>query len=360
MQLGEAEYFSLNAKLLMRIIGKYYRNYLDILLSLQVIETDNHYITANQATLAKPAKSIGFRLREPYRITDFLTYENNSIGYQPFELSFATSSLSSKKKKIKNNEYYYDLPSEELYILNMMEQLKLQDVQAIDELDLELEKGSITKNEYQKAKFQISAFTQKDFYYTRPTRARVYTSVSQMSKKIRRFLRFQNQELKDIDLCNAHPLFVNHFLKGAETEDTKLWYELTSKGNLYGFLVSQMPDYDRQMIKDAVTTMLASSYSSKSKKPIIDKIKELFPTVWNKLDSLRQRGYSTAKMLQKMEAEIFIDTISKELIEKKIPFWNVHDGIITINKHTRMIESLIIQTLNHKYQLQCKIKIVSL
>jgi hypothetical protein len=360
MQLGEAEYFSLNAKLLMRIIGKYYRNYLDILLSLQIIETDNHYITANQATLEKPAKSIGFRLSKPYRITDFVTYENNSIGYQPFELSFATSSLSSKKNKINNNEYHYDLPSEELYILSMMEQLKLQDIQAIDELDSELEKGSITKDEYQKAKFQISSFLQKDFYYSRPTRARVYTSVSQMSKKIRRFLRFQNQELKDIDLCNAHPLFANHFLKGTDTEDGRRWYELTSKGALYGYLVSQLPDYDRQVIKEAVTTMLASSYCSKKMRPIVDKIKELFPTVWTKLDSLRKRGYSTAKLLQKMEADIFIDTISKQLIKEQIPFWNVHDGIITISKHSRVIESLITQTLNHKYQLQCKVKTVSL
>lgn len=66
-RITPASYGSLNAKVLIKILGGRYKNYLAFLLKREIIETDNYYFPN--------VKSKGYRLTEMYREVKFKKVE---------------------------------------------------------------------------------------------------------------------------------------------------------------------------------------------------------------------------------------------------------------------------------------------
>lgn len=115
----------------------------------------------------------------------------------------------------------------------------------------------------------------------------------------------------------------------------------TKKGILYDDFISSYPgNVERDEVKNILFKVLFSQneiYHKYTKFTPYEKEKKIFQTVYpfiyDIIKVLKQKNHSKlAILLQRMESYIFIDCISKELVERDIIPLTIHDSIIIKQK----------------------------
>lgn len=188
----------------------------------------------------------------------------------------------------------------------------------------------------------INKMFNKKFYGKRnSTNNRMDTNLTNMAKVLTNEMCTENN-LTQFDLCNAQfCILAKELEKELYTEDFKIFKEQAYNGTLYEYIMEKLKLDDRADAKKMMFELMFSKETLKSE--LKDKLKEIFPSVVDKVDEYKKlNGYNTFSiMLQKKESEIFIDGLWKELKKKKIFCTPKHDCLIVKKKDADRVEEII-------------------
>jgi len=139
--------------------------------------------------------------------------------------------------------------------------------------------------------------------------------------------------------------------------DLHIYFEKVQNGSLYYLIQEELKTQlgkeisDYRELKGVIFTILFSSnrtgYISekgKNKTEYIKLFKKLFPSVYSHFYAIKVNEHNLlSTMLQRLESYIFIDTISKKIIEEKasLPFFTIHDSIACTLDQENYIHGII-------------------
>lgn len=242
----------------------------------------------------------------------------------------------------------------------------------------------------------LAKINEKQFYFKQDhTSFRLHTSAVSVKKELRKHLRINGQKLVACDIKNSQPYFsigfflnpgkfkatIEHYIKYYQgtkldwayhaahnmlgkfesnylADSTRKYIELVSSGQFYEFIARELQKlngktWSREEAKKAVFDVLFCPPRFK-KLPGRKVMKKYFPEVL-RFFTLINYGYTKtksqsngkihqgnflARILQKMESQVVLDIICKEIKSKlsEIPLITLHDGIAT--------------TIGNQYQVQ--------
>lgn len=360
---NEAQSFiELNSIFLKSVIGGRYKKYLQHLINLGVIETDNYYVVK--------AKSKGYRLTERIRNVKAkqveITNKNILQNYERLK-SRLLSGISLKQHK---------------YILSCLEQIDIQ----YEEAKYFIESTITNIDEYFSYSYSIDLIKAKDwFFVVDKTAGRIHNNVTNLSKKLRPFLRYKNKKLVEIDIANSQPFLFNVLIKKYFLEhlpqitpinenlnlsyvhpnftsysDLELFMSLTAEGKFYDYLMKKWSvKEDRSLFK---LRFFKKIFYSKENENYVFKerkmFKELFPTVSKIISFYKKDDYcQLAIQLQKIEADIVINKIVPKLAEQKVFVLTIHDSFLTTPENCELVEKTIKDEFKNLYGIVPTIRI---
>jgi stress-induced morphogen len=352
-------FICLSAKILHDILGCNYKKYLQFLLDNGIIETDNQYIIGQ--------KSKGYRLTEKYRhrkfeqvlITDKSIIENVAMF------------RAEQENKIKLNQHRY--------IYDCLQQIKI---------DAEGAKNYIEQNiynneEYSSYNISVDLIESKSFFFTvDSTAGRIHNNITNLSRNLRPFLRYNNEKLVEIDIANSQPFIFNILINSYDTysnnykrciydtanipsyvsnkkTDILIYRDCTSSGKFYEYLMDNLEIYeDRSLFK--IRFFKKVFYSKENPYYISEERKrftELFPNVSQIISYYKKDDYrNLAISLQKAEAEIMINKVVSKLAANGIYALTIHDSILTIPDKSEIAKEIILKEFKNHYGLVPTIK----
>ena len=231
-------------------------------------------------------------------------------------------------KGVKQESYYLDR-EKALRISKSKNKTFIQDdkqyyIMSVDNF-LEIKKQSILLS-YREAITKLS----KGIYFCRrnSTNNRLDTNLTNMANVLTKKI-FTDNDLVCLDLANAQfAILADIFQRDLDTEDFKSFRSEAVLGTLYEHVQENLNLESRKKAKVLVFELLFSKETNISEQK--KELRELFPSVVDKVDDFKkENGYKKfSVMLQKREAEIFIDGILKLLKKKKLFCLTKHDCII--------------------------------
>lgn len=371
---GENKYVSINNNRVEAVIGKKAKTYIRFLCKHEILISDNLY----QAGIRK----------NNYIINPKILLDCNFIKINPDNKLY--SSLTKQINTSKAN--YYKLP---LHLQKMQKKFKKID------FDYEAAKNWITKNckdNNKKAMYFYSIEQIKEpryrYFKISKTNKRLNTNLTNLKKELRQFIK---GDFVSIDLKNSQPFFLAILLESLKNNKPKNKQNNNNKAlcgqikfydtstSLFGIKFSTMSKIHKKckktknmnlsMFKNWVTTgcfydnfmkYYSNNYSRDKVKDIMlgvffshnflqkkkftgipyKKDKEIFakvfPDVYDLICLLKEKNNrDLAVLLQKIESEVFINQISKKLVENNIIPFTVHDSVIVEAEHTETTLKLI-------------------
>lgn len=356
-------YISLNAKVLVQIFGGRYKQYLIFLLKRKIIETDNQYFPN--------VKSKGYRLTKKYRDVMF-----KKVEIVDKKLIAKIEKHKQVQKSTSNSTYEYleyclkNVSVDYSGAYNYIEQ-NITGFNRFISYNLSLD----LINSPEDRSLIVDSIA-----------GRVHTNVSNLPKKLRKFLSYKNEPLVEIDLANSQPFFLNLLILRYYTETYSLscsgsnylsygnqnnkivpftpkdvikYKELTSQGMLYEYLMDKMNiDEDRKKFKVRFFKKILyckenENYIPKERR----QFRKLFPNVAKIISHFKKDDYKQfAINLQKAEADIMINKIVPRLAEKKIFVLTIHDSILTTHENSETVKKIILDEFKNQYGLVPTIK----
>ncbi|MFC2119193.1 hypothetical protein ACFLSY_11175 [Bacteroidota bacterium] len=239
------------------------------------------------------------------------------------------------------------------------------------------------------------------------TSGRYHSIVSSTSKRIRPYLRFNGEQLVELDITNCQPFCslllldpdfylkelkkskinltkitklsffshssnINHLLspstsipsikireilKQADSKDVEIYKKVVLEGKLYEWVQSIVESklnlkLSRSEIKEAFFYVLYSgkkAVRSEWVHPDLFEIKRLIysllPNVFAIFNQFKKTDYRTLSiLLQRIESYLIIDLITKS-IPQGIPIYTIHDSILTSPKHAKYVQKKLIEDI---------------
>jgi len=353
---SKGSFIPLSASILHYVLNDY-KKYLSILISLGVIETNNRYIVG--------ASSKGFRFTPKYYKAGFKKTEIRSERI----IKKVTEFRNRQKGELKNMEH--------VHISNCLHNITIDSEKARDFI----ESANLDAEKYYSYLIAVDMIEDKAFFQTvDKTAGRVHNNITNLSRQLRPFLRYGNENLIEIDIANSQPFLFNTLISEAlenpsfrlyikdmdgninlsYVTDLELYKSLTSQGVFYEYLMGKLGiKEDRQEFK---LRFFRNVFYSKENPRYVPKerrqFRELFPTVSKIITFYKMEDYKQlAIQLQRKEAEIMINTITKKLAERNIFLLTIHDSILTIPSNSGIVEAVIKSEFKNKYGLEPTIKI---
>ena len=270
---------------------------------------------------------------EKVRIEDFKTNEN--VSRESFNVNFGNDKKywMSKEKAIEK--------SIELNKTLIQDETKFY---IVDEYEFILRKKTAMLQSYQDA---INKLVTKKFYGKRnSTNNRLDTNLTNMAKVLTNEVCLENK-LIQFDLCNSQFAILSNWLESKlDTEDFKKFKHHSYNGTLYEYIMEELKLENRLEAKKMMFELMFSKEDYQS--TLKTKLKKLFPSVVEVVDKYKKdNGYNNFSiMLQKMESEIFIDGLWKQMKKKKIFCTPKHDCLIVKEKDADKVEKIIKQYFN--------------
>lgn len=196
---------------------------------------------------------------------------------------------------------------------------------------------------------------------------RVYYNITSMPSQLRNFLRYQGNELFYLDYSNFQPFLFNKILKekyGNELPaDVKKYIELTCEGLFYAE-VKQLIEAAGIEIKDPASfktdffgRVFFSSEKRKYKYRTV--FEQHFPNVSATISEVKKGNFKALSIqLQKLEAQIVIGTILREIAEQKPDAFvlPIHDALICEKEMFSHVQRLMIERAEQVIGHRPKIK----
>ena len=346
---NSTSFIQLYSLFLKSVLSGHYRDYLQDLMEMKVIETDNRYI--------QKEKSKAYRLTENYRSrkTKQIIIEDKKI------ISNYWNYKAELKKNISESHYKY--------LYECLEQI---------EIDYETAKTVLNQTDcdfeqYSSWNCSIDMIYSKDwFFVVDKTAGRVHNNVTNLSKNFRPFLIFNNQKLVEIDVKNAQPLLFNLLINRyllrytdysgnilpyvPQDSDIRFYRELTENGKFYEYIMKLLGvKEERGLFK--VRFFSKVFYSKECENEERSRFKVAFPEVSEIISYYKKVNHKDLAIeLQKIEAEIMIHSVVKRLMDKKIFVLTIHDSILTTQDNVELVKQVMMNEFK-KYNLQPTLKV---
>lgn len=320
----------LKASYLRKIISeRKYAHIKNALIDSGIIITDNHWIRGK--------KSIGYMLSEQF------------------------DGIKHKKIEIKNKR-----------LIKKLYQLKKININKIESdvhkhLWSYLQQITINEN-YTNCNLSLSMIKDKEWFFIPDRYGRVHTNISNLKSSLRKQLRWKNEQLINIDICNSQPLFFsllllnyNYFPPSSLSysgircdileEDIKEFIELVRLGKIYEYIAekSKIEICNRKLFKRKLFAEIFFGKNKTWETECSILFKGLFPNVYNIIKKIKQEDHtSLAKLLQRTESEFVINKVIKRCMNEfpEIPVFTIHDSIMTISKYAEMLQSIMLEEFN--------------
>ena len=228
---------------------------------------------------------------------------------------------------------------------------------------------------------KVEAILERRFYFNRDKKVvRLHTSVVGLKRELRQALRYDGQELINVDIKNSQPFFSVALLTAHAYEVlgvAKILKNYDSEIDL-GYIENRLDSYDSTYIKSVLAGELYDNLASelqierrKAKNLVFDILfsppkwtfpnKDLFinhfPQEWDLFATINSRFHKTAKQgrkdsdqsntlaltLQRIESKVFLDHIVPRILEShpELPIWTLHDSIMTLKGQEEAISEVI-------------------
>jgi hypothetical protein len=346
-----ASFIQLYSPFLKRVINGRYKDYLQDLMEMKVIETDNRYI--------KKIKSKSYRLTENYRKSKIkqerIMDEKIISNYRNYK--------AEQKSRISENHYKY--------LFECLEKIEIDYEAAMNFLNNHAENFE----QYNSWYCSIERIHNKDWFFTVDQKAgRVHNNITNLAKNFRPFLSFNRNKLIEIDISNSQPLLFNvlisrYLLRNTsayncginlpyvpQNSDLRLYREITEQGRFYEFMMNELgikEDRDRFKIRMFTKLFYGKVFESEERTAF----KKMFPEVSEIIDYYKRINYRDLAIdLQRVEAEIMINSVVSRLAERKIFILTVHDSILTIPENIGIVQHVIRDEFS-KFNLNPSLKI---
>jgi hypothetical protein len=355
-------FVQLNSSYLKIIIGGRYKTYLQHLIDLGIIESDNQYIVN--------VKFKGYRLTEKYRFVKSKQVEISNLRI----LKNISRYKALRKKQIV-------LPQHK-YIYQCLEKVKIEHEQA----KYFIESNITNVDEYFSYNASIDLIKAEDWFFVPDSTAgRVHNNITNLPKNLRQFLRYENRALIEIDIANSQPFLFNILIyrylsqysdslsnsgsniilsyvhpNYTKYPDIELYKELTSKGMFYEYLMDKLgitenrDSFKIRFFKKIFYSRENDNYVTAERKAF----KGLFPKVAEIISHYKKDGYKQlAIQLQRVEAAIMINKIVPLLAKQKIYVLTIHDSFLTTNENIAVVEKIILAEFKNQYGLVPTVRI---
>lgn len=173
------------------------------------------------------------------------------------------------------------------------------------------------------------------------TNNRLDTNLTNMAKILIKDICEKN-DLVQLDLCNSQFAILSHYLEdNLGTNDFKAFREQSYNGRLYEYVQEELVLKNREEAKKVTFELMFSKEDLNTERK--EKLKKLFPTVVNFVDTFKaDNGYNNFSiMLQKIESDIFIDGLWKEVKKKKLFCTPKHDCLIVKRQDLEIVKNII-------------------
>ena len=344
-----ASFIQLYSPFLKSIINGRYKDYLQDLMDMRVIETDNRYI--------KKTKSKAYRLTENYR--NIKTRQVRIVD----EKIIANYWNYKRAQKMKLSEIHLE------YLFECLEKIDIlyESAKAI------IESTAQDLEQYNSWNISIDMIHSKDwFFVVDKTAGRVHNNITNLPKNIRPFLRVNDQKLVEIDVANSQPLFFNILINRylfrytdiggkylpyvPQNSDLILYKELTEHGRFYEYMMEKLGvTEERSLFKVRlfINIFYGREIENKDRK-LFDK---LFPEVSKIISYYKKVNYKNLAIeLQRIEAEMMINSVVPILAEGKIFVLTIHDSVLTTLENAEKVKNVIIEVFK-KFNLHPTLKI---
>jgi hypothetical protein len=193
------------------------------------------------------------------------------------------------------------------------------------------------------------------------TNFRLDTNLTNMASDLRPFI-VGYENMAYLDLSNSQPVLFNILLKqyqndaseGLKIEINKYFNE-TISGNWYEHLMLIF-QLDRESCKKRWMEIAYSK--NKSFTQTKHKFKQSFPLISKIIFNIKEKDYSQfAISLQKIESEIFIDKICRELVKVGIIPFTMHDGLLVPAEQKDKTYEIMVSILKNELGAVPRIKV---
>ncbi|TCZ66431.1 hypothetical protein [Flaviaesturariibacter aridisoli] len=213
-----------------------------------------------------------------------------------------------------------------------------------------------------------------ELFVRRPDpKSRIYTNLTSLKRSHRRFVNFDGKPMMMTDLVNSQIVFsiaviTNHLKARAGRAGFKEPAALTRyrttalSGRFYETLAEksgiELTEANRGDFKREFFRQLFFSRVRARGGPIKQAFKSMYRPIAVAINSIKKGGHAKfAVKLQRLEAEIMIDGVLKELIQMGFPALSLHDSIIvSCQDHLELAEDLIKRSMHGRYEFYPKFK----
>lgn len=395
------DYVPLYSVLLKSILGRY-QTVIKDLFENGILKIDNSYYLADKETGEK-GKCKGYKLT--YRYSKLKVTANYITDNDIIEKIEKHKDINIPKEK--HYKFIYD---------NLLK-IEIDYKPAIEFINAEYTKDyakAKTKKEKEKAinKFN-SAFMSIDYIYRKKwffkvddVAGRIHNNITNLSRDLRKFLRYNGQKLKNIDIANSQPFLFNILIqeiakmlfgydfknglyislykegsnkhkspyvtpnkelncKNNDLNELNLYYSLTSQGILYDYLMEKWQINTEKIDRNEFKKIFFGQVFFIN--PHINHLYEyrnLFDLELNIISRIIDYCKNGSKKtlpikLQKAEADIIINKIIKRITRDKPELFalTIHDSILTTEENVEYVKKIMFDEFENNFNLKPSIKI---
>lgn len=208
---------------------------------------------------------------------------------------------------------------------------------------------------YNYYRFSIEVINDGDLFFKRnKTNLRIDTNLTSLKSDLKKFI-IGAENLIQIDISNSQPTLLYFLIKNENINKKEIqkYKEWVLSGKYYEkfideYYISTLKKIDRKKIKDIMFCIFYSKNDSyKYDKEIFRKI---FPSIMRWIENQKVDKHNKLAIdLQKVESEIVIDTICKELTEVEIKYYTIHDSWIVNKDNQEETVKIIKREFMNKY-----------
>lgn len=325
---------------------RYFRNIIpnnnSLSLSINLLK-DNKIIECDNKYSKEGGKALGYRFNDEY-ISKLISVDINKN---------TISSRIIKNRNERNNSVSEELKLYRDYFISTFKidyesALKHLDNwfnNSINSLGTSYVDGVLDKNwiklynQYNHIFISLSSINDGELYFKKnSTNGRIDTNLTSLKSEYKQFI--LKEDLYQIDIINSQPFILSTYVNRAGTflnkNEVGEFLEWTGDGTFYeNFEKTYFKRTERTLTRKEIKTMMFCIFYSKngsypSQKSIF---RSIFPTI-NKLIEKEKEGKHNrfAIKLQKIESEICINVICKELDKKGIQYYTIHDAWLVDKK----------------------------
>ena len=352
--IKENDFVPISSKILHNILNSRYKERVNELLKMGIVETDGKYYSGE--------KSKGYMFTPDYQRKKLK------------RVNITDSRIISKVNKFRSIRAKKIALPQHKHLFNCLLKIKIEYNQAIEFVDENIIEDK--KNSVQKMMIEFIKNIKTNWYWSVDSNGRVHSNASNFPRGLRKFLRWENSSLVEIDIANSQPFLFNFLIHDyiylfpsyvtTFSNEICLYKQLTSEGKFYDYLMEEFCiNEDKSKFKKRFfAKVFYSSEEFNYPKCYFDdeicereRFKFLFPNIAGIISYYKRNDYKyLANKLQQIESEIMIGRIVAKLAEKNIFVLTIHDSILTTPDNTEPVRKIIMNEFK-KYNLQPTLKI---